>query len=231
MLVFRGTLGKEEGAVVGKFFVPGEVIFGEDWDNGFTGNHTWAHTGFNLQGTNPDNGTTGNTLVGGELIKDNLRFAGEEEARTNESFVSTLCCNGKFKDILPIQVTRNTYLMFKIDAMSINQAPPADPGTTTHWQGLWLYFSHGLILQFSQENQMVYWGPKTGYYTFSLGEPVLDNIYDLFKNAEISIPEEPFYLESVDFVQQLWNLEDPSPVEHHQHMEIDLIQFIEGKEQ
>ena len=45
-LAFKGTLGNEEGAVIGRFFTPGEIKFNEEWDNGLTGNHTWAHTDF-----------------------------------------------------------------------------------------------------------------------------------------------------------------------------------------
>ena len=48
----------------------------------------------------------------------------------------------------------------------------------------------------------------------------------------IAIPEGPFYLQNIDFVQQLSVLGGlPSSVEHHQHMEVDFIQIIEGKEQ
>ncbi len=232
MLAFQGTLGNEVGAVVGKAFSPGEVVFNEEWDNGLTGNHAWGHTGFNLDNQNPDNGSTGNVIVGDTLIKDNIRFKGEGEARVNESAVSMLCCNGQFKDILPILVTPNTYLMYKIDALSINQIPPAPPGETNQWQGLWLYFNQGLVLQISQEEQMVYWNPTTAYYTFPLGVAILDNIHKMFQGWGIVIPEGPFYLQSIDFIQQLSVLGVlPSSVEHHQHMEVDFIQIIEGKEQ
>jgi hypothetical protein len=39
------------------------------------------------------------------------------------------------------------------------------------------------------------------------------------------------YLESIDFLQQLFQLDQPSTVQHHQHMEIDSIRIIEGKQQ
>jgi hypothetical protein len=122
--------------------------------------------------------------------------------------------------------------MYKIDAMSINQIPPAPVGKTYQWQGLWLYFNQGLVLQISQEGQMVYWNPTTAYYAFPLGAVILDNIHNLFQGWGIAIPEGAFYLQGIDFVQQLSVLGIlPSSVENHQHMEVDFIQIIEGKEQ
>jgi hypothetical protein len=54
----------------------------------------------------------------------------------------------------------------------------------------------------------------------------------MFQDWGIVIPEGPFYLQSIDLMQQLSVLGGlPSSVEHHQHMEVDSIQIIEGKEQ
>jgi hypothetical protein len=138
--------------------------------------------------------------------------------------------NGQFRDILPILITPDTYLQFKIDAMSINQIPPAPPGYTNHCQALILRFNNALSLQYVQEGQGLYTGPTTAYLTFPLGLVIVDNIYEMFKGAGITIPE-PLYLEGIDFLQQLLPLDQPSTVEHHQHMEIDSIRIIEGKQQ
>ncbi|MCJ7782581.1 MAG: hypothetical protein MUP41_01510, partial [Desulfobacterales bacterium] len=67
-LAFWGTLGNEEGAVIGKTLTLGEIKFKEEWDNGLIGNHNWGHVEFNVFGWNPNNGTTTNTIVGDKLI-------------------------------------------------------------------------------------------------------------------------------------------------------------------
>jgi len=229
-LAFKGKLGSEEGAVIGKALTLGEIKFTEEWDNGFTGNHNWAHTDFNLFDQNLGNGRNSNVIDGDTLIKDNIRFVGHKTARVNESFLDYDYNNGQFRDILPIQITPDTYLQFKIDAMSINEIPPAPPGYTNHWQTLILHFNNGLTLQYFQEGQGLYTGSKTAYLTFPLGLIIVDNIYEVFKGAGITIPE-PLYLESIDFLQQLFQLEQPSTVQHHQHMEVDSIWVIEGKQQ
>ncbi|MCX5908720.1 MAG: hypothetical protein NTY64_16470 [Deltaproteobacteria bacterium] len=76
-LTFRGELGNEDGAVIGKVFSPGEVKFNEEWDNGLLGNHTWAHNGLNGPDSNgPRIGESLNLVEGGVLIKENVRYAG-----------------------------------------------------------------------------------------------------------------------------------------------------------
>jgi hypothetical protein len=79
----------------------------------------------------------------------------------------------------------------------------------------------------------VFYDEKTAVYTFYFGASMLDNIYQLFGVYGISIPEGPFYLQGINFVQQLADLDasDPANIEYHQHMEVDFIQIIEGKEQ
>jgi hypothetical protein len=233
MLTFQGTLGKEEGAVIGKYFTPGEVLFGEEWDKGLTGTHAWGHEGVNLFMGNTTNGYSSNIIVGDTLVKDSVRYANVGQSRTNYSWVGVFCCNhDQFKDIFPIPVTRNTSLMFKINQMWINPVPPF-PEEASHWQGLWLHFSNGYALQFTQPGQGVYEGDKTGIYSFTLGNNILGNIYDLFAGVGIQIPEGPFSLESISLVQVLFSLGGKLPweIEYQQHMEIDFIQIIEQKEQ
>lgn len=229
-LAFKGKLGNEEGAVIGKALTLGEIKFAEEWDNGFTGSHNWAHTDFNLFDQNLGNGSTSNVIEGDTLVKDNIRFAGHQTARVNESFLDYGYNNGQFRDILPILITPDTYLQFKIDAMSINEIPAAPSGYTSHWQALILHFSNGLTLQYFQEGQGLYTGPETAYLTFPIGLIIVDNIYEVFKGSGITIPE-PLYLLSIDFLQQLFQLEQDSTVQHHQHMEVDSIRIIEGRPQ
>ena len=230
-LAFWGTLGNEVGAVIGKTLTLGEIKFKEEWDNGLTGNNNWGHVEYNVFGWNPNNGTTTNTIVGDTLIKENNRYMGSMSARVNESFVDYDYNNGEFRDKLPILITEDTYLQFKIDAMSINEIPPAPPGYSSHWQALILHFNNGLSLQYFQAGQGMYTGPNTGYLTFQLGLIIVDNIYDMLKGAGITIPEGPLNLEGISFLQQLFMLDEPSTVYHRQYMEIDSIRIIEGKKQ
>ena len=230
-LAFKGTLGEEQGAVIGKVVTLGEIKFNEEWDKDLTANHTWAQTDFNLIGQNPQNGSTSNVLSGDVLVKDNIRNRGHKTARVNETFVATWVNNGEFKDILPIPITRTSYLQFKIDSMSINAIPPAEPGETNQFQGLWLYFSKGRVLQLTQEGQGFDYTPMTASYTFELGRIIVDNIYSLFENAGLPVEEESINLHGINFLQQLFDMKEPSTVDHHQHMEVDFIRVIEAKEE
>ena len=44
-----------------------------------------------------------------------------------------------------------------------------------------------------------------------------------------TIPAGDLYLERIEFVQQLFELENIAPVLHRQHMEVDSIRIIEEK--
>lgn len=219
ILTFRGTLGNESDAVIGKSFSLGEIKFSEEWDNGLVGNHPWIHT---TPDQNPDNGSTSNIVDNVYLIKDNIRYIGYKTPRFNSSYLDFVNINNP--NGLPI--TPNTYLQFKINELSINEQPPAPAGSTAAYQYLNFEFNNGLALQFTQEGQGVYWNPTTGYYTFSLGFIIVTNIYTLFQNYGITIPES-LYLEEIRLTQQLLSIGEPSTVEHHQHMEVDFIRVVE----
>ena len=230
-LAFKGTLGNEEGAVIGKYFTPGEIKFNEEWDNGLTGNHTWAHLDFGTSQTYAGHGTTSNIIEGDTLIKENVRYAGYANPSASASFVGIDPYYPGYQDNLPVLITPNTSLQFKIDKMSINQIPPSPPGTTAHYQGLWLFFNHGLALQLSQDGQFVNYSPTTAMRTFDLGLISVENIHKMFQDAGITIPPGDLYLEKIDFAQQLFELAGPSAVEHRQHMEVDFIRIVEEKQE
>lgn len=221
MLAFKGTLGSEENAVIGKFFELGDIKFNEEWDNSLNGNYQWIHT---TADDNPDNGTTSNIINNGVLIKDNTRYAGYSTPRYNSSYLDFTNNLATPDGIL---MTPDTYILFKVDNTSINVQPPASPGTTAAWQNIHLRFNDGRHLMFSQEGQGVNWGTGLeAHYTFDSGFIIVDNIYALFQNAAIAIPE-PFYLKDVSLSQQLWDITEPSTEEHHQHMENDFIRIID----
>jgi hypothetical protein len=83
----------------------------------------------------------------------------------------------------------------------------------------------------SQDGRFVDYNPTTAKWTFPLGLIFVDNIYKMFQVAGIAIPPGGLYLEKIEFIQQLFELEDPSTVEHHQHMEVDFVQIIEEKQE
>ena len=102
------------------------------------------------------------------------------------------------------------------------------PGETADWQALNLLFSNDYRIQFSQPGQIMYYSPTTAHYYFNPSLTVVGNVYDFFQEAGIGISE-PLYLEAIDFIQQLFDLEDPSTIAHRQQMEVDFIRIIGRK--
>jgi hypothetical protein len=73
--------------------------------------------------------------------------------------------------------------------------------------------------------------PQTAYWNFELGSIFVNNIYRIFQDSGITIPAGDLYLERIEIVQQLFELEDISPVLYCQRMEVDFIRLIEEKQQ
>ena len=69
------------------------------------------------------------------------------------------------------------------------------------------------------------------YWNFELGRVFVNDIYKIFQDSGIAIPADDLYLEKLEFVQQLFELEEASPVLHRQRMEVDFIRLIEEKQQ
>lgn len=237
-LIFAGNLGEENNAVIAKSFSfsPRETIkFSEDWDNDLTGNYPWYHSD---ESQNVDNGKTINTVESKIFEKGNIRHINERKGRVNESFLYFRDFNSEHQILNPespqgIRITPDTYLQFKMDDLSINQQPPPELGYTTAFQYLSLEFnitsaSDFYALQFTQPGQGVH-RPSTInlIYSFQLGGFMVTNIYDLFEGQGITIPE-PFYLQCIVLNQRLWDLVDPSDIEHRQKMTTDFIRIIEA---
>jgi hypothetical protein len=91
-------------------------------------------------------------------------------------------------------------------------------------------YRNSLVIQLSTD-QFVSYTSQTAYWTFELGRIFVNNIYKVFQDSGITIPAGDLYMERLDFVQQLFELEDVSPVLHRQRMEIDFIRLIEEKQQ
>lgn len=220
MLVFKGTLGSEEGAIIGKHLMQGEVKFNEEWDNGLTGNHTWAHTGYNyFPSQGYGNGVTTNVIENGVLIKENIKNIGFNSSLISIDYQS-------YKDILPIPITPDTYLQFKINDIHINEIPPALPGHTAHWQGIWLRFNNNMRMQISTD-QFVSYGSSTCYISFDPNYIIVGNFYRMFTElCGMSVPQQ-LQLEEIDFYQQISSARDNK--QYLQRMEIDFIRIIDMK--
>ena len=102
------------------------------------------------------------------------------------------------------------------------------PADTGDWQALNLLFNNGYRIQFSRPGQIMYYSPTTAHYYFNPSVTVVGNVYDFFQGAGIGISE-PLYLETIDFIQQLFDLEEPSTMEYRQQMEVDFIRIIGRK--
>jgi hypothetical protein len=221
-LVFKGVLGDEGGAVIGKTFKPGYVVFEEEWDKPLPGNYEWAHTAFNYSSLNPANGETVNSIAGDFLLKENRRFEGYRLARVNESFLGHEI-DGHFKGPFPIRITPETYLVYEIDEMSIS--PPG-----AGYQFMLLSFTNKLAVQISQLGQTFVWNDKTVYRSFTPGQITIENLYNLFLEAGIPMPD-PFEMVYLGLDQHLYELESPAAESHVQRMKVDFIQIVEGNMQ
>jgi len=199
--------------------------FVEEWDNGLIGNYPWVH---HTSCTDPSGGTGENVIedIGdGILFKDNIRYIAQTTACVNESFIDF---SSWAPGITGMWIDKDTILQFKIDDLTINEFPPAPPEQTTAFQYMLLDFNNGLNIEFSQDGHFVYINPTTMYYAFPLGQESECNIYSLLEPlyADPDDMPETMYLEIIGFIQQLLDLEEPSTVEHHQHMETDYIRIL-----
>lgn len=211
--------------------------FIEEWDNGLTGNYPWIH---NTYIPDSDSGYATNVIAeindngDGVLYKDTVRYIGKANNTLNESVFN-------FHDTAPfmpgLPITPETYVEFRIDDLTINEFPPAPEGSTSSWQYFSLNFNSGpgtelISIEFSEDGQ---WPPadlSVGtdiQYYVPLGQDASFNVHSVFQQAGIDIPE-PLYLIQAVFNQTLWDLTEPSTVEHHQHMEVDYLRVLDGRE-
>ncbi len=228
------SIAKDCGRITATFpaqYVPlPPVNFVEEWDNGLTGNHPWLH-----HATDSENGTSENYMAEGTegvLVKDNLRYTGYDSARYNVSYLDL-----KYDDHPNgIPINSDTWLEFKIDELWINAFPPAPSGDTTQFQYFALIFNNNFRMQFSQDGQFVSWDDPSlgryfnaGYYSFDLGANMSGNIHQLFQGLGFELPY-PLFLEEIVYLQQLWDLEEPSETEHRQIMKVDYIRVIQEED-
>lgn len=237
ILVFRGRMGMEQDAVAGYIHGAG---WREEWDAELYDTHNWVYSENDLVDQNPNNGETINTVDSGRLVKKNIRYAGSDMIRINETYIGVAdeINNGTyylggyaipydFTDRFPMEVTPNTWLNLKIDAMSINEPIPSQSCAGTEWptgayQGINFYFrfddgSTRTIVLTTSGHESLIWPTEL----IPLGLDYSVKIYDLL--ATWGGFTEPVYLDGINITQQMWNLCAPSSIEHRQQMEVDYI--------
>ncbi len=228
ILALAGTLGNEEGAVIGHVFdLAGNILFNEEWENGLSGNHPWQH----MEQTDPNrpyNGSTLNETVSGPnpsdptfLIKENIRFQGQDYHQWNNTWLTEEALGG-------IILTENTFMQLKIDNVDSSNLPEGE-----HSQGLILNIQAGgfpFTLFIHQPGQgyfnnagvhnLVTWS-----YDFNSG-PIVINLHTLFTSNGLPIPT---HVNSIEFWQQIVDYAtQTAPEDQIQHMEIDYLRFVES---
>ena len=237
-LTYQGKLGSEEGAVIGKVFSPGKLKFNEELNTAPKGDYNWFQMDSPVFGTNMcpyhniEHGVAQNEIVGGKLIKTNIRYPIADPsglypgAHFNVSLVGihNLSGNTYANNIFPIPITKDTYIEFKIDDMSISPHT-AEGGIYTHYQGMVLHFNNGYKLELSLNDQFWYINSNTGYFTFSAGYIILDNIHNMFAQYNLPVPAD-FKLNYIELDQQI-GFDLPLDTQYEQQMTVDFIRIVE----
>jgi hypothetical protein len=185
-LAFKGNLGNESGAVIGKVFQPGTILFNEDWDNGIDGTNDWAYGG------NDDAWST-KQVLNGHLIMESTRFPNPDgTGRLNE-----LVMNFKSDGGEGLLITPTTHVQFMFPEM-------ASAVTDDRWanHALILYFSDGTKIEYSGDGRFGNWTDPNLLIPLKvdLNTIITDNIFDRYAYAYKPVPD-PLYLEYMQFMQ------------------------------
>lgn len=219
---FRGRLGDEKDAVIGKVFtLQPKVLFQEDWVS-LEGNYPWVHT---TAENNLDNGQTINEISDNILIKKNIRLADNntdnERARYNSTYLDLTTT--EFPDGIPI--AKSTYLDFNIPKMSIDNRPICPEGITYDYQIIQLRFNDGRTIQLLHQLGVDFSNPYEAYWPIPIGSYGIVNLYEIFQENNIELIQ-PLFLKSISFSQQLLPSSD-SPLDVTQEMDIDFFRITD----
>jgi hypothetical protein len=218
------------GAVIGKVFKGGKILFNEEWDNGLTGNHPWYHSKWDCEtcwypNIPPSNrGTIDNTVSGGYLQKNDSiyewPFDGAHSGYMSQGNATYLrASQPEYNDLLPLTITKDTYLLHKIDDISINQ--PLDGS----YQVLFLEFNNGYRIELSSL-AVPYTGPNKLLFRFPLGQSIAGNIHDMFRAYGVPVTDD-LQLVWIEFLQSMTYNSVPSA--YMQSMKVDHIRLIDAK--
>lgn len=222
-IAYQGGLGHEAEAVIGKVFnLETDLYLTEDWSS-LEGAYPWQHT---TADENHDNGITANSIVNGALIKENIRFADENDQKELPRYNSTalVLADANYPEGIPVDST--TYLQYKINEMLISNAPDTSGEITRHCEGVLLDFNDGfrIALYNSESDSGMAWTDKTAYWLFFPKANMKDNVYKIFHENGLEIPE-PLYLKRISFHLQLLDSPD-SDLETSQYTEIDYFRVL-----
>ncbi|MGB5219222.1 MAG: hypothetical protein WBN66_13110 [Smithella sp.] len=250
MLIYRGNLGEEKtnlannelGGIIGKFGASKPITFHEENNTAPKGDYNWFQMDSTVFGSNVcpyhniDHGVAQNDIINGKLIKTNIRYPiilapdetkeDLEGTHLNTSLIGVNSLSGSTyaNNVFPIPITKDTYIEFKIDDMTISPNT-TEGGNYTHFQCMVLSFNNGYKLEFSLDDQFWYINNATGYFSFDAGYVIVDNIYDLFQQWNLPIPAD-FKLNYIRLFQQIgFNL--PLDTQYEQKMIVDFIRIVE----
>jgi hypothetical protein len=250
--VFRGTLGAEQNAVIGSFT---DLVWVEEWDKGFIGNHPWwvKMTDPIYQNyTVPGGSLQPTTVQDGDLTMSNFRPAGtvktgpDSGVQNNQLIIGVFSSDSKFapyNDSFPKTISPNTFIRIKVDAMSTAPSPyqPSgfcDPalssiGDPPWWEYIDLNFSvdgREYNIKFTTPGNEGYDWSYYGYYNvyLTLGSEKRINVYQLFQSLGIPIPiGKTLQLNFIDIEQQLWDYCSPLSVDQQQSLQMDYLRILE----
>ncbi len=241
LLVFRGRLGSEDGAVVARALAND---WREEWDLGLQGRHPWLATGVNLLLENPPGADTLIEVRDGKLLMENRRGAGDGSAQVNHVYIGEptarsgeVCYFGNdvlncaFTREFPREINSGTMLRVKLDRSDINQSVPAQSCGSIDWptgayQGVFLQFTladgRRFTLQLAAAGQE---GRLWPFETIPLATEYAVNLYALL--AKHGAGAVPVRLEWVEVTQHLLDLCSSSSVDHVQRLDVDYLRIEE----
>ncbi|NTV14496.1 MAG: hypothetical protein HGA96_11300 [Desulfobulbaceae bacterium] len=250
MLVFRGQMGGESGAVAGAQVSLN--FWSEDWNNDLKGNHNWAYTGVDLPGQNtPGVGEIANVTAvdvqTGEttLVMENIRYGSQSEnVQINESFLSA--DHLPFNDVLPMPLTADSAISLKIDEISLIPEIPYQDCVTNQdsdvgWlgsageQGVMLRFkdakNQGISMAFTVHGQEPSCYPGYGidhciWYYLTPGVEFRTNTFAELNRFKIPFTE-PVSLVLIENLQQFRPLCTNDYPTQQQKMVIDYLRIID----
>ena len=224
MLVFRGALGFEYGAVVGKIMNVQKAVWEEHWNNGLKGNHDWLFTGID---TTVDNtkGSVANAIVDGVLEKTNVRRIGNSDNHYN---LTTL------ELPTPIEVSENANILLNLYEMSINPTLPLQTDCSKNLSELPAAQKVEFRFRLGDGTVTSFHYTMAGHQDFgpaatvNPGQPTMDNIFDFISYANNGRPiVKPVRLESIYINQKLYGLCTEVASDQTQTMSVDYIRILD----
>lgn len=243
-LAYFGDLGAEKalppsgngqivvsGAVIGKVFKAGKILFNEEWDNGLTGNHPWYQSRWDCDTCwhpyvpTPDKGVIENTISNGYLQKDNNIYTypfPDSTAMIQQSNITLLSSNdAEHNDVLPLSITKDTYMLLRFGETSQNQLLDFD------FQALFLTFNNGYEIQLATAADYLWQWHDCLYFALPAGTFGFANIHKMFtEDYGIAVTDE-LKLTKIYFQQSM--VYDTVPPAYTQQMLVDHIRFVNAK--